>query len=113
MSQKSFQNGDQPVAAHFLEFDGTKLLITPVQAGAAIGYAPQTTWNLLSAGEFPIPTVQCGKRKRRMIRVADLLQYVDSLEPGAHTPTQPTRRPGRPTKEESIRREAEKKGGAA
>lgn len=111
MSQKNFQSGAQPVAAHFLEFDGTKLLITPVQAGTAIGYAPQTTWNLLSAGKFPIPTVQRGKRK--MVRVADLVRYIDGLEPGAPAPTEDSRRPGRPTKEESIRREAEKKGVAA
>lgn len=111
MSQKNYQIGEQPVAAHPQPFDSKKLLITPVQAGDALGYAKQTTWNLLSAGEFPIPTVQCGKRK--MVRVADLVQYVDSLEPDAHTPTHPPRRPGRPTKEESIRREAEKKGVAA
>lgn len=107
MSKKNFQIGDQQVAAHYQKFDSTKLLITPVKAGAAIGYAPQTTWNLLSAGEFPIPTVQRGKRK--MVRVADLVRFVDSLELNTTTLTNQPRRPGRPTKAESVCRTSEKK----
>lgn len=110
MSQPKFI-GEQPAAAHYQQFDAKKLLITPTQAGLAIGYAPQTTHNLLSTGKFPIPTVKV--RNRKMVRVADLVQYVDGLEPDGPTPTKQSGRPGRPTKEESIRREAEKKGVAA
>jgi hypothetical protein len=109
MSQPKFI-GDQPVAVHYHKFDSTKLLITPAQAGVAIGYAQQTTHNLLSTGKFPIPIVKLGNRK--MVRVSDLIKFVDELYP-ASASTQPPRRPGRPTKEETIRREAEKKGGAA
>lgn len=110
MSQKNFQIGDQPVVEHCQKFDSTKLLITPTEAGVAIGYAPQTTHNLLSAGKFPLPIVKVGNRK--MVRVSDLIKFVDELHPSS-TPAQYSRRPGRPTKEESVRREAEKKGGAA
>jgi len=103
--------GEQLVAAHFQQLDLSTLLITPVQAGIAIGYAPQTTHNRLSTGKFPLPTVKVGKRK--MVRVADLVRFVDTLESNAPTPTKQPRRLGRPTKDESIRREAEKKGVAA
>jgi hypothetical protein len=110
MSQKNFKIGES-VAVHYQKFESTKLLITPAQAGAAIGYAPQTTWNLLSDEEFPIPTVKRGKRK--MVRVSDLVRYVDSLEPDAATCIKQSRRPGRPTKAESIHRKSQKKGGIA
>jgi hypothetical protein len=110
MSQPKF-TGEQRIAVQYQKFESTKLLITPVQAGLAISYAPQSTWNLLSIGEFPIPTVPCGKRK--MVRVADLVRYVEGLEPDAPTPIKQTRRPGRPSKAESIRNKLENKGGAA
>ncbi|MFA5371772.1 MAG: hypothetical protein WC298_07365 [Sideroxydans sp.] len=112
MSQKKFQIGEQPFAAHLQSFDSNQLLITPVQAGVALGYAPQTTWNLLSSGKFPVPTVRCGKRK--MVRIADLVKYVDDLEPNASAINKQQCRPGRPTKEEEVlRRDAGKKGGEA
>lgn len=98
MSQQKFI-GEQPVAAHLQQFDSTKLLVTPVQAGMAIGYAQQTTHNLLSAGKFPLPIVKVGKRK--MVRVSDLINFVDKLQT-ASTSTQQPRRPGRPTKAESV-----------
>lgn len=110
MSQKNFQISDQPVCAHCQKFDLSTLLVTPVQAGAAIGYARQSTYNLLSDKDFPVPVVEV--RNRKMVRVLDLLKFVDELHP-ASTPAQQPRRPGRPTKEESARREAEKKGVAA
>ena len=109
MSQPKFI-GEQPVAAHLQQFDFAKLLITPVQAGMAIGYAPQTTHNLLSARKFPLPIVKVGNRK--MVRVSDLIKFVDELYP-ATTSTQQPRRPGRPTKAESIHSKLEKKGVAA
>lgn len=96
--------GEQPVAAHRQKIDLPQLLITPAQAGAAIGYARQTTHNLLSEGEFLVPTVKV--RNRKMIRVADLVRYVDTLESDAPTPTKQPRRPGRPTKAESVGKKA-------
>ncbi|MCR4304478.1 MAG: helix-turn-helix domain-containing protein [Gallionella sp.] len=109
MSKNNSQNGEQPVAVNYQKIESTKLLVTPVEAGAAIGYAPQTVWNLLSDGEFPIPTVQRGKRK--MVRVSDLIKFVDELHPASTSTKQ--RRPGRPTKAESISKKLEKRGVAA
>lgn|SRR5574340_113864 len=86
----------------------TRLLITPVEAGACVGWAKQTVYNRLNGDDFPIPLVKFNGRK--MVRVVDLVQYIDGLEPEALTPS---RRPGRPTKAESIRCNREKKGVAA
>jgi hypothetical protein len=106
MSQPKFI-GEQPAAVHYQQFDASKLLITPTQAGTAIGYAPQTTFNLLSKQKFPLPVVSVGKRK--MVRVSDLIKFVEELHPVA-PPTQRQRRPGRPTKAEIIQRKLVKKG---
>lgn len=88
-----------------------RLLITPVEAGAYVGWAKQTVYNKLNDDVFPIPLVEFNGRK--MVRVADLVRYVDGLESDASTPIKQPRRPGRPTKAEKIRREAEKKGGGS
>lgn len=96
-------------AAHQLfEQLKNRLLITPVEAGACVGWARQTVYNKLNDDKFQIPLVKFNGRK--MVRVADLVQYVDSLESNFPTPTKQPSRPGRPLKEESIRREWEKKG---
>lgn len=88
-----------------------RLLITPVEAGACVGWAKQTVYNKLNDDDFPIPHVTFNGRK--MVRVADLVRYVDGLESDASTPIKQSRRPGRPTKAESIRSKLEKNGGAA
>jgi hypothetical protein len=85
-----------------------RLLVTPVEAGACVGWAKQTVYNRLNGDDFPIPLVMFNGRK--MVRVFDLVQYIVGLEPDAPTPS---RRPGRPTKAESIRSYKEKKGVAA
>lgn len=73
------------------------LLVRPVSAGVAIGQAEQTSRNQLSNpqkyGEFPLPVVEVGKFKRKMVKVSDIEDFVAGLEPIA----KPVRR-GRPTK---------------
>lgn len=88
-----------------------RLLITPVEAGACVGWAKQTVYNKLNDDDFPIPLVKFNGR--RMVRISDLIQYVAGLKSDASTPIKQPRRPGRPTKADSICREVEKKGDAA
>lgn len=88
-----------------------RLLITPVEAGACVGWAKQTVYNKLNDNDFPIPLVKFNGRK--MVRISDLVQYIAGLKPDASTPIKQPRRPGRPTKADSIRLEVEKNGGAA
>lgn len=99
------------VAHQFPNHLQDRLLITPVEAGACVGWAKQTVYNKLNDDDFPIPLVKFNGRK--MVRVTDLVRYVDGLEPDAPTPINQSRRPGRPTKAESIRSKLEKKGVAA
>lgn len=99
------------VEHQFLGDFKNRLLITPVEAGACVGWAKQTVYNKLNDEGFPIPLVKFNGR--RMVRIIDLVQYVDGLEPDAPTPIKQSRRPGRPTKAESIHSKLEKKGDAA
>lgn len=59
------------------------LLVRPVVAGKAIGQAEQTTRNQLSnpkvAGVFPLPVVLVGSKKRKMVKVADVADFVANL----------------------------------
>jgi hypothetical protein len=77
------------------------LLVTPVEAGLSIGQAKQTTRNQLSnpkkAGQFPLPIVEVGKSKRKMVRVCDIEKYVADLVPTHKLP-----RRGAPTKAERF-----------
>lgn len=98
------------VTNHSTNFFQGRILLTPVEAGAACGWAKQTVYNKLGQDDFPIPLVIFNGRK--MVRVTDLVRYVGSLEPDAHTPQTRSRRPGRPTKSESIRHATEKKARA-
>lgn len=86
-----------------------RLLITPVEAGACVGWAKQTVYNKLHDDVFPIPLVEFNGRK--MVRVGDLARYIDGLEPNASA--QLSRRLGRPTKIESIHAKSKKMGVAA
>jgi len=88
-----------------------RLLITPVEAGACVGWAKQTVYNKLNDDDFLIPLVKFNGRK--MVRISDLVQYIAGLKTDVSTPIKQSRRPGRPTKSDSIRREIDKKGGAA
>ena len=99
------------VAYQFPNHLQNRLLITPVEAGACVGWAKQTVYNKLNGDDFSIPLVKFNGRK--MVRISDLVQYIADLEPDASTPIKKTRRSGRPTKAETICREAKKKGVAA
>jgi hypothetical protein len=84
-----------------------RLLITPVEAGACVGWAKQTVYNKLRNDDFPIPLLKFNGHK--MVRVSDLVQYISGLKPDEKQP----RRPCRPTKSDTIRREIEMKRGVA
>lgn len=111
MHRSDVQNNATPSTSaqyQFPAFFQNRLLLTPVEAGAFCGWARQTVYNKISAEEFPIPTIELDGKK--MVRTVDLLEYVKNL-PAATSHTQVAKRVGRPTKEESIRRELEKSGG--
>lgn len=74
-----------------------RVLITPVEAGAACGWAKQTTYNKLHDDVFPIPLVEFNGRK--MVKTSDLLEYIKNLRYVKHI----YKKAGRPTKAESIR----------
>lgn len=97
------------VAHQFPNHLQNRLLITPVEAGACVGWAKQTVYNKLHDDVFPIPLVEFNGRK--MVRVADLARYINGLEPNA--PAKLSRRPGRPTKIESIHAKSKNKWVAA
>lgn len=56
-----------------------RLLLTVKQTGAALSLGLTRTYDLLRSGA--IPSVKVGGR--RMVRVGDLVRYVDSLPPEA------------------------------
>ncbi len=91
------------VSVRINQFDPQKLLISAPEAGSAIGFAIQTTRNMLWTGTFPIPTIKVGRRA--MVRVCDLLRYVEGLQPVMGNPPRPKKkmgRLGRPTKAQSL-----------
>lgn len=73
-------------------FNG-QILIPLVPAAESVGIPQQTARNKLTAGKFPIPTVEIGAR--RFIHIEDLANFVDSLR-------QPRPKRGRKTKKENI-----------
>ncbi|MDP2762888.1 MAG: hypothetical protein Q8O64_21225 [Sideroxyarcus sp.] len=77
-----------------------KLLLTPVKAGEALDYKPQTTRNKMTAGKFPVPIVVVDGRK--MVRAIDLKQFVDNLPEMSPKPCKKKR--GAPAKAERIAR---------
>jgi hypothetical protein len=94
-------------------FEVPNLLITPIQAGKTLGYKPQTVYNMVHLGTFPVPMVEI--RSRQMVRMVDLIDYVSSLKPtipsnsNQITPIIPEkRRRGAPTKAELAVRAAAK-----
>jgi len=83
--------------------------ISMVQAGASIGYKPQTCYNLFHANRFPLPVRKVGAKC--MVALTDLAKFMDGEplvrpEPAPRTPKTPVtpRRVGRPTKREMIER---------
>ena len=92
------------------QFPG-KLLIPMVEAGASIGLAEQSCYNLKSRGAFPLPVSKIGNKP--MVAITDLIAFLEGLaapvsEPVVVVDTEPKpttkRRPGRPTKAEQIAR---------
>lgn len=86
------------------------LLIKPVQAGALLGQSRQSTYNQVSAGRFPVQMV-IDHLGRKMVRLADLAAYLDSLQVVPTKPVEPTKTQlpqGRPPK--SIQVAARKLG---
>lgn len=75
---------------------GGALLVRPVVAGSVINMAKPSTYNRVAAGTFPIPLVNTSIG--RMVRVADIADYLDNLTPIIPRP-QPVALPlGRPTR---------------
>jgi len=74
-----------------------RLLVTPVEAGAALfGWKPATAHNRVFAGSFPLPLVEIGGKK--MVRVSDIAAAVGEVPPSAPVahPAQVKRGRGRP-----------------
>lgn len=81
--------------------------ISMVQAGASIGYKPQTCYNLFHAGRFPLPVRKVGAKC--MVALTDLAKFMNGETVERHdSVTRPepvaARRVGRPTKREMIER---------
>ncbi|MBA3024328.1 MAG: hypothetical protein KKG03_05545 [Gammaproteobacteria bacterium] len=87
------------------DFLQNRVLLTRVEAGFACGWAKQTVYNKIYNDEYPIPTVEFGGRP--MVRVVDLLEYIENLRPHLAAASVDARRAGRPTKAESISRKVE------
>lgn len=87
------------------QFPG-KTLIPITDAGAAIGYAGQTCYNLFHRGEFPMPVRKVGRKS--MVSLIDLAKFMDAptalYKEKATLESEQPRRRGRPTKAEQIRR---------
>ena len=77
-----------------LQFPG-KMLISTIEAGAALGLSPSTVRNRLWKNTFPVPTRLEGDK--RMCSLLDLAEYLDSQ------PSEGRAKRGRPRK---IRTEA-------
>lgn len=67
----------QSHAMHGLE----PLLITPVKAGLALGFAKQSTRNMLVKNTFPLTVYPIGKSRRKMVKVSELIELVNNLQP--------------------------------
>lgn len=84
------------------QFPG-RVYIKMVEAGAAIGYKPQTCYNMFHKGIFPLPVRKVGANSMvSLLHVAQFLdgQQVVTIESVAPAP----RKVGRPTKEEARKR---------
>lgn len=78
-----------------------RLTVTPVEAAAAaINWEPSTTYSALSKGTFPFPTVEIAGRK--LVRVSDLLVYIQNLPAVSH---KQVRRVGKPKKAQQLARQ--------
>ncbi|WP_157378750.1 hypothetical protein [Burkholderia ubonensis] len=71
-------------------------LVSVLEAGKCLSYAPQTTRNKLAKDQFPVPTVLVGGK--RLVKKTELARYIDEL--GIEK-----KRRGRPTKAAVLARE--------
>lgn len=85
----------------FLRATYKAVLIPAVDAGREIGYANQTTMNMLSEERFPMPTIKMGgKRVVSIFVLADFLIKQQSQIPTPTIQSAQTRK-GRPPKSQS------------
>lgn len=81
---------------------GGALLVRPITAGQVIAMAKSSVYNRVSAGTFPLPLVETPVG--RMVRVADIVVYLDSLTPIMPIKAEGEAKPkGRPTKVEQMK----------
>ncbi len=73
-----------------------RVSLTVTEAGVALGYSRQSTYNMKSAGTFPVQISKVGRRD--VVHLHDIINYLETGLP-AHK-----KRSGRPTREESLRR---------
>ena len=86
------------------------LVIKPVLAGSLLNQSHQSTYNQVSAGRFPVKLI-VDHLGRKMVRLSDLAEYIDSLSTVEPQPTEPCNiatPKGRPTKVEQM--EAQRRG---
>ena len=86
------------------QFPG-RAFIPMTQAGAAIGYKPQTCYNLFHGGLFPLPVRKIGAKS--MVALMDLANYMNGESTQLKEVTIESSLPkkaGRPTKAEMIAR---------
>jgi len=86
------------------------LVIKPTEAGRLLNQSRQSTYNQVCNGRFPIPMV-VDHLGRKMVRITDLADYIDSMTAIQPAPTQlrKAEKPqGRPTKVEQV--EAQRRG---
>lgn len=76
-------------------FDG-KILVPLAEGAECISMPIQTARNKLCRGDFPLPTIQQGRR--RYIHIHDIAGYIDLLHSGSEVPL----RRGAKTKKERI-----------
>jgi len=100
-SVKNYTLHKEWAAKQLLGLLQNRVLLTPVEAGAACGWAKQTVYNKINEKNFPIPLVDFDGRK--MVRTSDLIEVVQNLHATAGDAVAKPSKVGRPTKAESIR----------
>lgn len=86
-----------------------QMTLTLEQTAAVLGYDENYIRNLISQGNFPVPTFKVNNSRsgRRMVNIADLADHLDRLQS-----QEPKKRRGPKTKAERIAAAAQV-GGAA
>lgn len=76
--------------------------VRALDAGELLGYTEKTSYNKISKGTFPLPTIREGGK--RLVALHHLADYLDKKGMGFRTSERPTppRRRGRPPKAASL-----------